>query len=227
LKIVVYEIDKSLCDTLGFGDCQVQIDLGKTIAAVKAAEAKRLKTSDNDNYNDNVSEPRNEKIDTKKRNDRESDNKSNDEVKTTPKINSNEKTEPGLDFSNFKGDNKSTGNVGIGSEGRGDVNYYVNGSEEGLCVKNCNCANSKWDIDIVEVTAWVAIEINENGTVNSARFAQNGDVKNGPDYAILNRDINAQKSSTKKIILDCFRRRIYKSKEKKYRVIQKIVLRKT
>jgi serine/threonine protein kinase len=50
LKIVVYEIDKSLCDTLGFGDCQVQIDLEKTIATIKVAEANRLENKKEVNY---------------------------------------------------------------------------------------------------------------------------------------------------------------------------------
>jgi hypothetical protein len=229
LKVRVYDSGVTECEKIEkkYQKCTKKADLEKTIAAVKEAESKRLKASDNDNYKENMSKSRIEKKDAKNRNDRESDNKSNEEVKTTPKINSNEKTEPSLDFNNFKGGNKSRGNVGIVSEGRGDVNDYGDGSEEGLCVKNCECPNNKWDIDVVSVTAWVTVEINENGTVNSARFAQYGDVKNGRDYTSLNRDINAQKSATKNIILDCFKRRVYKSIEKKYRVTQKIVLRKT
>jgi hypothetical protein len=147
------------------------------------------------------------------------------------------KPDPGQDFNDFKKENQNntsnnTNNNNLGPVGpvSGNGKGYGNGSEEGngtsLCVNNCLCDNSKWDIDILEVTAWITIEINENGSVNSARFAETGDVKNGKNYTAINSNIRSQKSNTQKVVLDCFRKRTYKSKGTKYRITQMMVLKK-
>lgn len=148
------------------------------------------------------------------------------------------KTDPGLDFNVFRGEDRKSsddgkdknGPLGPVGPGKGEGKGYGEGNEEGngtsLCVKNCDCKNNRWDIDVVEVIAWITVEINEDGSVNSARFAQTGDVKNGRDYTSINANIKSQKNSTQKIVLDCFRSRVYKSKGSKYRITQKIVLKK-
>jgi hypothetical protein len=184
-------------------------------------------------------EPKNETSSSKaKEVETNDDIKSSTSVKTTKNNDSNAKVDAGLDFGNFKGDNKTNssssntnGSNNLGqTNGRGDGNGYGDGNEDGpgsgLCIRNCTCNNNKWEIDIVEVTAYITVDINENGNVDNAYFAKKGDVKGGKDYTSMNTNINAQKSSTKKIVLDCFRGRTYKSTGKKYRVTQKMVLKK-
>jgi hypothetical protein len=167
----------------------------------------------------------------------------NDDVKSEVSINKGNdkdaevKTDPGLDFTNFSAEdktktegNKENGPLGPVGPGKGDGKGFGEGSEEGngsgLCIRNCECYNSKWDIDVVEVTAWITVDINEDGTVSAARFAQTGDVNNGKNYTVINTNIKSQKNSTQKIVLDCYSNRVYKSKGKKYRITQKLVLKK-
>lgn len=167
----------------------------------------------------------------------------NDDIKSDVNINKGNskdaevKTDPGFDFTNFSGEDKSKSEEGGGGlgpgpagPGKGSGKGFGEGSEEGngsgLCIRNCDCANSRWDIDVVEVIAWITVEINENGTVSAARFAQTGDVKNGKEYTSINANIKSQKSSTQKVVLECFTKRVYKAKANKYRITQKIVLKK-
>ena len=148
------------------------------------------------------------------------------------------KTDPGLDFTNFQGEertssntNNGPGKLGTTGPGKGNGKGFGEGNEEGsgtsLCVSNCNCSNTKWDIGIlVSVDAWITVEIKENGSVNSARFAEKGDVKNNKDYTSMNTNATALNKNTQKIVLDCFRGRTYKSTGNKYRITQKMVLKK-
>jgi serine/threonine protein kinase len=83
-KIVVYAENKSLCDELGFGDCQAQIDLEKTIAAVKESEAKRLKKAGNKKGDENVKDDLTNKAEIDKK--KKEDTKKKDESKTKLKV---------------------------------------------------------------------------------------------------------------------------------------------
>jgi len=167
----------------------------------------------------------------------------NDDLKSDVNVNKGNnkdadvKQDPGLDYNNFKGNNQNSSNnvggnnnLGTVGPGNGNGNGYGDGSEEGngtsLCVSNCKCDKSKWEIDVLEVIAWITVEINENGSVNSAKFAQNGDVKGGNQYTAMNSNVKSLKGDTQKIVLDCFKERTYKSTGKKYKITQKMVLKK-
>jgi hypothetical protein len=182
-------------------------------------------------------EPKNETSSSKaKEVETNDDIKSSTSVKTTKNNDSNAKVDGGLDFGNFKGDNKtnsSSSNTNVNNklgetigrgEGFGEGNDVGDGI--GYCLKNCNCNDNKWEIDIIGVPAYVAVEINEDGSVARAYLASKGDVKNGKNYTVLNANIDAL-NSTKKILINCFKKKIYKSTGKKYKIVQSYTFRKT
>ena len=158
------------------------------------------------------------------------DIKSSSSVKTTKNNDPNAKVDAGVKFDDVMGvdktnsssNTKGTSNLST-TKGTSAGSGYGDGTEvgdgRGLCVKNCNCNDDSWNNDIIGVPAYVTVEINKDGTVNKAYLASNGDVKNGKLYTAMNANIDAL-NSTKRILFNCFKNKIYKSTGKNYKIVQ-------
>lgn len=183
-------------------------------------------------------EPKNETSSSKaKEVETNDDIKSSTSVKITKNNDSNAKVDAGVKFEDVMGvdktnsssNSKATGTLSTtrgnkGGEGYGEGTDVGDGKE--YCLKNCNCDNKSWEIDIIGVPAYVAVEINEDGSVARAYLASKGDVKNGKPYTVMNANIDAL-NSTKRILINCFKKKIYKSTGKKYKIVQSYTFRKT